>query len=176
MAGRSYKDHFGNASSAFEKTLKTKEATERFSNEDISVLPIPEQEKRAQAKLEEERERKRREKEKNDKYDSIPRYGALEREAYLANKKIIEAKARKEYVEPRKQKIEKVINILSATYGLNDVKVIDITDKVVAGKRVNNALVGEDPCPKQKKEVFVKATVDGVEIEKTFIEGQKIVF
>lgn len=103
--------------------------------------------------------------------------GMLNREEYLKNKAIIEAKARGEWVKPGKEpKKPKEVEIIQALYGLQDIKFIDITSKIKIGEKVNNDLAGEDPCPKKKKEVVVRAKVDGVEGDYKFIEGKKIVF
>jgi len=41
---------------------------------------------------------------------------------------------------------------------------------------VNNKAAGQDPAPGKRKKVFVKATVDGEEVEKTFAEGKYLIF
>ena len=102
-------------------------------------------------------------------------------ETWLKNKAIIEAKARGEWkrLSKSKEKVEKVekkVEIIQALYGLQDIKFIDITSKIVIGQKVNNALAGEDPCPNKKKNVIVRAVVDGVEGDYTFVEGKKIIF
>lgn len=104
-----------------------------------------------------------------------------DRETWLKNKAIIEAKARGEWKRPSKskekvEKVEKKVEIIQALYGLQDIKFIDITSKIVIGQKVNNALAGEDPCPNKKKNVIVRAVVDGVEGDYTFVEGKKIIF
>ena len=68
-----------------------------------------------------------------------------------------------------------VISILSALYGINDVRV-EIKENAKVGKKVGNAMAGSDPAPKQKKDLIVKYAIDGVEGEKTFNEGEKLVF
>lgn len=112
------------------------------------------------------------------KDEDTPRQsGMLNREEYLKNKAIIDAKARGEYVKPGKEpKKPKVVEIIQALYGLQDIKFIDITSKIKIGEKVNNELAGEDPCPKKKKNVIVRAKVDGIEGDFTFTEGKKIVF
>lgn len=178
---RNFKDHFGNASAANERILKTQEAKDRFSNEQIiELLPLAEQEKYCIEKVarDKEIERKKREEERIER--DAPRMTPLiNREEWLKNKAIIEAKARGDYEKPGKEKVEKhtkTIEIIQVLYGLQDIKLIDITAKVVVGQKVNNELVGEDPCPKKKKAVIVRAKVDGVEGDYTFTEGKKIVF
>lgn len=113
--------------------------------------------------------------------EEVPRRtGILDRELWLKNKAIIEAKAAKTYEkpgrEPKEPKTPKVVEISKAMYGLEDIKLIDVTSKIKVGEKFNNELAGEDPCPKKKKNVIVTATVDGIEGEYTFIEGKKIQF
>lgn len=90
--------------------------------------------------------------------------------------KVMHAKEAK----PKKEKAEKpavtgpVVAILSALYGINDTRV-EIKDNAKVGKKVGNAMAGSDPAPKQKKDLIVKYTIDGVEGEKTFAEGEKLV-
>ena len=43
-------------------------------------------------------------------------------------------------------------------------------------RKLTNQLVGKDPAPKVKKHAIIKALVDGVEVEKTFNEGEIIEF
>lgn len=68
-----------------------------------------------------------------------------------------------------------VIVFTSATYGSSE-KNIEVADKLVLGRKITNKLVGEDPHPKMKKTLFVKATIDGTPVEKTFNEGDKLIF
>jgi hypothetical protein len=68
-----------------------------------------------------------------------------------------------------------VIEILSASYGIDENR-IEVKDLVKVGRKITNKLIGSDPAPKAKKLLIVTATVDGVEVEKTFAEGDKLTF
>ena len=87
------------------------------------------------------------------------------------------AKEKKKVAEkPAKPTVEKsTTEILSALYGINDVKV-EAKDKVKVGRKITNKMIGSDPVPGEKKELIVKAIIDGKEVEKTFAEGEKLTF
>jgi uncharacterized membrane protein YkvA (DUF1232 family) len=103
--------------------------------------------------------------------------GILDRELWLKNKAIIEAKEKGLYVKPGKEPVSpKEVSIISAQYGLEEERLIDVTDKILVGQKFTNKLAGEDPCPNKKKQVIIKAIVDGVEGEYVFIENKKIIF
>jgi hypothetical protein len=70
---------------------------------------------------------------------------------------------------------EKTVKILSAVYGIEG-KSVEICDKVKLGRKITNKLAGEDPAPKEKKNLIVKAEVDGTAVSKTFTEGEKLIF
>lgn len=65
------------------------------------------------------------------------------------------------------------VEILSALYGIEGNR-ISVTP--IIGKKMTNKIAGSDPAPKVKKDVIIKATVDGAEVEKTFTEGEVISF
>lgn len=92
-----------------------------------------------------------------------------------ATTEVAKPKAKKE----KKEKVEAVtkdtIEILSALYGINSVKV-EVKDSIKVGRKITNKMIGQDPAPKEKKELYIKAVVNGTEIEKTFAEGEKIIF
>jgi hypothetical protein len=71
---------------------------------------------------------------------------------------------------------EEIISILSATYGI-DATICQVEpENIKVGRKVTNKMAGSDPAPKQKKIMTIKAVVKGVEIEKTFNEGEIISF
>jgi predicted secreted protein len=70
----------------------------------------------------------------------------------------------------------KAVKILTALYGQTTIKTVDVTDKVTVGGKITNKIAGEDPCPKKKKSLYVTAEVDGEKVEKTFSEGQPVIF
>ena len=78
---------------------------------------------------------------------------------------------------PKKEKKPKgpVVVIDSAVYGAGE-NTIEVASKLVIGRKITNKLVGEDPAPKTKKILVVKATIDGNPVEKTFNEGDKLTF
>jgi hypothetical protein len=83
-------------------------------------------------------------------------------------------------LKPMHAKSEKVkeaagpaVEILSAMYGIEGNR-ISVTP--IVGKKMTNKIAGSDPAPKVKKDVIVKAKVDGTEVEKTFSEGEVISF
>lgn len=79
--------------------------------------------------------------------------------------------------KPKKEKKAKgpVVVITSAMYGSAE-KSIEVAAKMIVGRKITNKLAGEDPAPKVKKVLVVKATVDGSPVEKTFNEGDKLTF
>lgn len=77
---------------------------------------------------------------------------------------------------PKESKAKKaVISITSALYGTAE-KTIEVATKMVVGRKITNRLIGEDPAPKVRKTLTVKAVVDGTPVEKTFNEGDKLAF
>lgn len=87
-----------------------------------------------------------------------------------------EAKEKKVVVKKEKAVVAKeTIEILSALYGINSVKV-EVKDSIKVGRKITNKMIGQDPAPKEKKELYIKAIVNGTEVEKTFSEGEKIIF
>ena len=86
------------------------------------------------------------------------------------------AKEKKPVAKTAPAKVEKAtIVILSALYGINENR-IEVKDTVVVGRKITNKMIGSDPAPKEKKLLYVKATVNGAEVEKTFSEGEKVSF
>jgi len=174
MAKSVYKDHFGMAVAGFEHTL-------RKIGKEKSLTPaelIAKQEKDAIARIKADKEREERNKaEKEAQAAKNPRMGNIWRSEYEAQVK--QFAHEKEHGKPRAKKeaapieIDESIQILSALYGIESVT-IEIKDRVCNGRKVNNRLAGEDPVPGKKKSLVVKAMVDGVEVEKTFGEGQVI--
>jgi hypothetical protein len=53
---------------------------------------------------------------------------------------------------------------------------ITVTENVKLGKKVSNKMAGEDPAPKQKKVMVVKALVGETEVTKEFNEGEVVAF
>ena len=90
-----------------------------------------------------------------------------------------DAKAKEVAKAPKAEKAPKapkqVVIFTSGIYGSNE-KNVQVVDKLVLGRKITNKLVGEDPHPKMKKTLIVKATIDGTEVERTFNEGDKLVF
>ena len=85
-------------------------------------------------------------------------------------------KTEKTAPKTKKAKVaEKTVKILSAVYGIEG-KSVEICDKVKVGRKITNKLAGEDPAPKEKKNLIVKAEVDGTAVSKTFTEGEKLIF
>lgn len=77
---------------------------------------------------------------------------------------------------PKEPKVKKaVISITSALYGTPE-KTIEVASKLIVGRKITNRLIGEDPAPKLRKTLTVKAVVDGTPVEKAFNEGDKLVF
>lgn len=80
----------------------------------------------------------------------------------------------------KKEKVEKpigdIINILSATYGIEGTVANIEPENIKVGRKVSNKLTGIDPAPKVKKSLTVEAEVNGTNVTKTFEEGEKIVF
>ena len=68
------------------------------------------------------------------------------------------------------------LKVLSALYGIEGTKVIDIADKVRLGRKVSNKLAGEDPCPRVAKNLVIKGEYKGNPVEKIFEEGDIIAF
>lgn len=90
--------------------------------------------------------------------------------------KVKKEKAPKEPKAPKTPKAKgPVVTFEKATYGSAE-KQIDVTKKIVLGRKITNKLVGEDPHPKVKKTLSVVAIVDGNKIEKVFNEGDKLIF
>ena len=71
--------------------------------------------------------------------------------------------------------IDDHIIINSAMYGAGDNR-IDITDKIIIGKKITNSLAGCDPAPKCAKTLMVNASIDGKIVDKIFNEGEKLMF
>lgn len=92
-----------------------------------------------------------------------------ERQCFLAEKTETAPKTKKA------KAAEKTVKILSAVYGIEG-KSVEICDKVKVGRKITNKLAGEDPAPKEKKNLIVKAEVDGTAVSKTFTEGEKLIF
>lgn len=67
-----------------------------------------------------------------------------------------------------------ILQIIEARYGVkgNMVEVLGLK----VGRKASNRLVAVDPAPKVKKILEVKAAFNGVEIEKTFNEGEFVTF
>lgn len=185
---KAFKDFHGEAAARFEKTLKTEDAKER-NTVAIETLSLAEQEKIILERefefqqLQRSRSAERREISDQRNYISMAAQFATKTETSDEKRERIRLEREAARLErptrtrtPRVEAIAKEVQILSATYGLADIRVIDITEKIVVGAKVTNEIAGEDPCPKKKKEVVVKALVDGVEVEVTFTEGKKIVF
>jgi len=74
-----------------------------------------------------------------------------------------------------KSKVENIIQILEANYGITG-SMITVTENVKLGKKVSNKMAGEDPAPKQKKVMVVKALVGETEVTKEFNEGEVVAF
>ena len=72
--------------------------------------------------------------------------------------------------------LKPAFKVLSVLYGIKGVNVINVTDKVEVGGKVTNKIAGSDPVKGKKKQVYVTALVDGIETEKTFIEGKELVW
>lgn len=79
--------------------------------------------------------------------------------------------------KPKKEKVTEAagpaVEILSALYGIEGSR-ISVTP--VVGKKMTNKVAGSDPAPKVKKDLVVKARVNGEEVEKTFSEGEVVSF
>jgi hypothetical protein len=173
---RSGKDHFGIAIAGFEHTL-------RGMGKGKEVKPLtPKQRmeldlKAVKDKIAAEKEWEEKEKARKKELAEKPRFGNMWRAQYEEQQKQFEHE--KIHGKPRAHKereeevIDDSIQIIEALYGANG-NTINIADRVRNGKKVNNRLAGQDPVPGVKKELFIRATVDGVEVEKTFIEGSKI--
>ena len=73
---------------------------------------------------------------------------------------------------------EKSIKILSAIYGISEknIEIVSRLSEKSIGEKITNRLAGNDPAPRIKKSLTVKAIIDGKEIEKIFAEGQKLEF
>lgn len=65
------------------------------------------------------------------------------------------------------------VKILSALYGVDDNRIEIVA---IQGKKLNNKMAGSDPAPKVAKNAIVKAEVNGLLVEKTFSEGEVIIF
>ena len=189
MGKGSYKDHFGNAVGQMERTLRDK--TIPKDKVRMELLPYAEQVKIQQQWVLDEKQRILDEREAERIKNEKPRFsGCPDRKGYLAAQEILKQKAAGTWIDPekeakrlaraeatkKKEYVPKDVTILSAFYGIKDIKVIDITDKILVNEKVTNVMVGEDPCPKKKKNVYVKAIVDGIETEVEFIEGKLIRF
>ena len=71
---------------------------------------------------------------------------------------------------------EKTLKIVNASYGSETMKVnVDLL-MIVEGRKISNKLVGYDPAPKKKKFLHIVFNIGGIDISKTFVEGEKIVF
>ena len=73
--------------------------------------------------------------------------------------------AKPEAVKKERKAKGPVVVITSAKYGTAE-KSIEVASKMIVGRKITNKLAGEDPCPKVKKTLAVKATVDGNPVEK----------
>ena len=90
--------------------------------------------------------------------------------------KVVKEKVAKVAKEKPVKVSPSVVEILKVLYGIKDVNVIDVTDKVVIGGKVNNRIAGSDPVKNKKKKVYVTALLDGVEQETIFNEGKELVW
>ena len=173
---RSGKDHFGIAIAGFEHALrgmgKGKESKPLTPKERMEL-----ELKAVKEKIVAEKEWEAKEKERKRELSERPRFGNMWRAQYEEQQKQFEHEKIHGKPRARKEREEEVIDdsiqIIEAFYGANGNTVV-ITDRVRNGKKVNNRLAGQDPVPGVKKELFIKAIVDGVEVEKTFIEGSLI--
>lgn len=176
--GKSYKDAFGDAVKNFERELKKNNGPKEVPME---LLSIPEQIKRATEMQFQEDQRILKERMAKREWEEEIRYPMIIDQAlWQKNREIIKQKENGTYVkpgrEPKPVAPAKVVEILSVMYGIQEIAIIDITGKVKVGEKVTNEVAGSDPCPKKKKNVIVRAKVDGVEVERTFVEGKKIIF
>jgi predicted DNA-binding WGR domain protein len=169
---RNFKDYFGNAAAANERVLKTTDAKQRAKSFENSSKE--EQQELIRQYLEEDRIlAAKREADKKALYNE-DRISFYDPERFKQQQAIF--KLKEKGIKPGKTNHIKVVEILEASYGLTDVQVINVTDKVIVGEKFNNETAGSDPCPRKKKEIIIIANVDGVRTEKTFKEKQKIVF
>lgn len=184
MAGTG-KDYFGIALNAQDRINRSKESSQRFKEYEEYLKLSPEERRKVDWKKAEEEEKAYREAEAEKKRLAKEeaeklRFAPLTEEQRLAGieaRRILKLKEEGKWNKPSKEpKPEKIVEIIEALYGLKEEKVIDITDKIIVGKKVNNDLAGEDPVPNKKKNVYVKAIVDGVEVETIFLEKKKIIF
>ena len=72
-----------------------------------------------------------------------------------------------------------VINVLSAVYGIGDKTVQMASFK--PGQKLTNKMAGSDPAPKEKKSATIKIEIlkegqEPIVVEKTFVEGEKLIF
>lgn len=97
--------------------------------------------------------------------------------AKTATAEVKESKPKKVAAPKEAKKVdEKTITILSALYGI-DKNRIEVKDAVKVGRKITNKMFGgKDPAPKVKKELYIKATINGAQVEKTFAEGEKVKF
>ena len=70
------------------------------------------------------------------------------------------------------------LKILEAKYGCNEVKFINVTEKLnseIKSDKLNiisgNESFGEDPCPQMRKDLVIKYELNDEVIEETFVEG-----
>ena len=73
---------------------------------------------------------------------------------------------------PAKPKVEFVV--LKSEYGIDGNRIA--MAEVKHGNKLTNKMAGSDPAHKVRKTAIITATVNGVEVTRTFAEGQKIVF
>ena len=166
-----------NSFEKFQRLLRTPEGKKKEIT--ACLLPLKQQSEIALKNIEEYESKEKMFDDEKKRIEDKPKFtGISDRELYLKNKKIIEEKAKGLHKHERQPKLvsSKIVNILSAQYGLTDIKTIDVTDKIILGEKFTNELAGEDPAPKRKKNIFIKAMVDGKETEATFIEGKRIIF
>ncbi len=174
MASRGGRDFHGQALAGFERTLRGMKGQEKDK-----VLTLAEQIAKAEKDKEEAFAAKTDQKNKERNEEEEVRFSNYREPNKIVPKNEREPKEKKER-KPRVSTPEfmdetKDVVLIEVLYGIEGSK-IDITDKVQPGQKVNNKAAGQDPAPGKRKKVFVKATVDGEEVEKTFAEGKYLIF
>ena len=180
MAKRGGQDFDGKALAGFERTLRNEPKDNRTQEEIAADNKL----KRENA----ERKRKELEREKNER---VTFTGIPDRELYLKNKEIIKQKElgtfekEKKVKEPKEKKTKAPVDpvevydnseveLVSVHYGIKDVALVDVTGKVALGDIVNNKTAG-DPVKGKVKRIYIKALVNGVELERELREGRNLV-
>lgn len=175
MGTRGGRDFHGQAAAGFERTLRNTKG-----QKEVKVLTLVEQIKQAESEEEAKREAliTKRKEERKAKEEEV-RFTNYREPNVIVPRSQREPKEKKprepRVVTPEFVEVTKDVQLTQVLYGIKGTT-IDITDKVKPGQKVNNKVAGQDPASGKRKSVYVKAIVDGVEVEKIFAEGKYLEF